>query len=508
MQTPTIICVDDELFLLRSLAETLKRKFGEDYAVEIAETAEIALEIIAELQAERVDIPLIISDQIMPDMKGVDLLIQVYKQSPKTLQILLTGKASVDDVGKAVNQAKLYRYISKPWEEEDLILTVKEALRSYAQDQKLTEQNRDLHQLNTRLEQKVIERTAELEKAKKAAEIANQAKSNFFSFMSHELRTPLNSILGFSQLIANDKSLQEEQLQNIKIINRSGEQLLTLINDILAISRLEAGLMTLNERQFDLHRLLNFIKEMLAVKAQAKNLQLILEWSSNLPQYIYADDVKLRHVLLHLVSNAIKLTETGRITLRAFQTQSSGKREDDKIGLHFEVEDSGLGIDSDCLDRLLFNPFKSSLNTNFDDKMDLNWSMSHEFIRLMGGELVAEAGVAQGSVLTFEINVKAYKKANQTVREANLNSPEESVAASGQDVLNSEKLCPQSLAVMPGTWIEQLHQSAAQCSDRQIQPLIETIPPEYSTLAQALKRLVEEFRFDVILELTDPYIFK
>ena len=277
MQTPTIICVDDELFLLRSLAETLKRKFGKDYAVEIAETAEIALEIIAELQAEQVDIPLIISDQIMPDMKGVDLLIQVYKQSPKTLQILLTGKASVDDVGKAVNQAKLYRYISKPWEEEDLILTVKEALRSYAQDQKLTEQNRDLHQLNTRLEQKVIERTAELEKAKKAAEIANQAKSNFFSFMSHELRTPLNSILGFSQLIiANDKTLKEEQLQNLKIINRSGEQLLTLINDILAISRLEAGLMTLNERQFDLHRLLNFIKEMLAVKAQAKNLQLIL----------------------------------------------------------------------------------------------------------------------------------------------------------------------------------------------------------------------------------------
>ncbi|EAW35474.1 histidine kinase dimerization/phospho-acceptor domain-containing protein [Lyngbya sp. PCC 8106] len=508
MQTPTILCVDDELFLLRSLAETLKRKFGEDYAVEIAETAEIALEIIAELQAEKIEIPLIISDQIMPDMKGVDLLIQVYQESPKTLQILLTGKASVDDVGKAVNHAKLYRYISKPWEEEDLILTVKEALRSYYQDKKLAEQNQVLHRLNVGLEQKVIERTAELEKAKQAAEMANQAKSNFFSFMSHELRTPLNSILGFSQLLAADSSLQEEQCKNIKIINRSGEQLLTLINDILAISRLEAGLMTLNERQFDLHRLLNFIKEMLEVKAAAKSLQLILEWSSNLPQYIHADDVKLRHILLHLVSNAIYLTETGTITLRVFENRVKNQPIDEHTLLHFEVEDTGLGINSNCIDSLLFNPFKSTLNVDLTDKIDLNWSISHEFIRLMGGELIAHPGVSQGSVFTFEINVKAYTKADQTVPDSTIQPSQEPGIVFTPEVLHSEKLCAQSLAMMPGSWVEQLYHSAAQCSDRQIQSLIERIPPEYSTLAQALKQLVEDFRFDVILDLSAPYVYK
>jgi len=508
MPIPTIICVDDELFLLRSLAETLKRKFGEHYAVEIAETAEIALEIIAELQAEQIDIPLIISDQIMPDMKGVDLLIQVYQASPKTLQILLTGKASVEDVGKAVNSAKLYRYISKPWEEEDLILTVKEALRRYYQDKKLAEQNQALHRLNTDLEQKVIERTAELEKAKQAAEMAHQAKSNFFSFMSHELKTPLNSILGFSQLLAADKTLQEEQYKNIKIINRSGEQLLTLINDILAISRLEAGLMTLNERQFDLHRLLNFIKEMLEVKATEKELKLILEWSSNLPQYIQADDIKLRHILLHLVSNAIYLTETGTITLRVFENQVKNQPIDESISLHFEVEDTGLGINSNCIERILFNPFKSTLNSDLTEKIDLNWSISHEFIRLMGGELIAHPGVGQGSVFTFEINVKAYTKADHTVPEFTLTASDQAGIVLSPELLHSEKLCAQSLAMMPGSWIKQLSQSAAQCSDRQIQSLIERIPPEYSTLAQTLKQLVEDFRFDVILELTDPYVYK
>ncbi|MEB3279169.1 MAG: histidine kinase dimerization/phospho-acceptor domain-containing protein [Lyngbya sp.] len=501
MQPPTIICVDDELFLLRSLAETLKRKFGDSHAIEIAETAEIALEIIAELQAEKVEIPLIISDQIMADMKGVDLLIKVYEKSPKTLQILLTGKASVEDVGRAVNYANLYRYISKPWEEEDLILTVKEALRSYFQDKKLAEKNLELHQLNACLEEKVIRRTAQLEKAKKAAEIANQAKSKFFSFMSHELRTPLNCILGFSQLLVGDSTLPEEQRKQIKTINRSGEQLLTLINDILAISRLESGLMTLNERQFDLHRLLNFIKEMLEIKAADKNLQLILEWGANLPQYIYGDDVKLRHVLLHLVSNAIKLTETGRITLRAFLSQFSPQQPDESITLHFEVEDTGLGMNSELIDRLLFNPFLSPLNANYTDQMDLNWSMSHEFIRLMGGELVAHAAVEQGCVFTFEINVRVYPPSTQTPSITVLTSPEL------VPVFSREYLYAQSLAVMPGTWIEQLYQSAAQCSDRQLQSLIEKIPPEHSTLAQVLKELVENFRFDVILELTDPYVY-
>ncbi|MGQ4650397.1 adenylate/guanylate cyclase domain-containing protein [Lyngbya aestuarii] len=169
MSKPVIICVDDERIVLVSLRDQLSQQLGSDYEIELAESAQEALEILEELQAEGVDVPLIISDQIMPGMKGDELLIQVHSRYPKTLKIMLTGQAGTESVGNAVNSANLYRYIAKPWETTDLGLTITEALRSYRQSQQLAEQNEalqkvnaQLKQLNTFLEQKVAERTVEL----------------------------------------------------------------------------------------------------------------------------------------------------------------------------------------------------------------------------------------------------------------------------------------------------------------------------------------------------------
>ena len=169
MSKPAIVCVDDESIVLIGLQSQLYHYLGSDYNIELAESGEEALEIFAELQADGVEIPLIISDQIMPRMKGDELLIKIHAKYPKTLKILLTGQANAEAVGNAVNFANLYRYIAKPWDSADLGLTVKEALRSYAQDKQLTEKNKvlkninyDLKQLNVSLEQKVAERTLEL----------------------------------------------------------------------------------------------------------------------------------------------------------------------------------------------------------------------------------------------------------------------------------------------------------------------------------------------------------
>jgi diguanylate cyclase (GGDEF)-like protein/PAS domain S-box-containing protein len=147
-----IVCVDDEHVVLSSLGEQLKRSFGNNYSIELAETGDDALEIFAELHADGIDIPLIISDQGLRDMRGDELLRQVHVLYPNTLKIMLTGQASADAIGNAVNVAKLYRYITKPWDETDLILTVKEALRRYTQDQKLAAQNEALNQANQDLE--------------------------------------------------------------------------------------------------------------------------------------------------------------------------------------------------------------------------------------------------------------------------------------------------------------------------------------------------------------------
>lgn len=157
-----ILCIDDQEAILESLSEQLKRYLGEEYDIEIAGSGEEALEIIEELRDEGIEIALIIADQIMPGMKEDELLVKMHEKYPKSLKIMLTEQASAESVGKVVNAANLYRYIAKPWEETDLILTVKEALRRYAQEKQLAEQNEVLKTLNYSLEEKVAERTAEL----------------------------------------------------------------------------------------------------------------------------------------------------------------------------------------------------------------------------------------------------------------------------------------------------------------------------------------------------------
>ncbi|EDN67793.1 response regulator [Beggiatoa sp. PS] len=153
MNKSVIVCVDDEPLILNSLKVELRRTLSDQYIIEIAESGEEALELIEELLAEEIEIPLVISDYIMPQMKGDELLQRIHQINTKTLKIMLTGQASVEAVANAINRAKLYRYIAKPWEPEDLKLTVTEAIRSYFQDKQLTEQNAKLQQANQQLEQ-------------------------------------------------------------------------------------------------------------------------------------------------------------------------------------------------------------------------------------------------------------------------------------------------------------------------------------------------------------------
>ncbi|MGB3691975.1 MAG: adenylate/guanylate cyclase domain-containing protein [Spirulinaceae cyanobacterium] len=167
-----ILCVDDQKVILDSLKEQLKRNLREVDELETAESAEEALEILEELKEEGIEVALIISDQIMPGMKGDEFLIKAEQLYPQIIKIMLTGQADAKAVGNVVNKANLYRYLDKPWEETDLILTVKEALRSYRQNQQLLEQNAELQrlnsqlqQLNSSLEEKIAERTQELRRA-------------------------------------------------------------------------------------------------------------------------------------------------------------------------------------------------------------------------------------------------------------------------------------------------------------------------------------------------------
>ena len=160
MSRQVIICVDDERTVLRSLKAELQEAVGNNYTIEIAESGEEALELIEELLEDGDEVILIISDHIMPDMKGDELLKQAHIILPKSIKIMLTGQADIGAIANAINSANLYRYITKPWQSEDLKLTVREALNSYLQAQRLAQQNAKLQQMNQELAELNSQQTA------------------------------------------------------------------------------------------------------------------------------------------------------------------------------------------------------------------------------------------------------------------------------------------------------------------------------------------------------------
>lgn len=176
-------------------------------------------------------------------------------------------------------------------------------------EQLVKQRTSELRQTTDNLEIRVQERTAQLE-------AAIQGKNELLGHIGHEFRTPLTIILGFIDLLERDRSLTSQQQENLKIMRRSGEYLLTLFNDILEISKLETHRDLPQPRSFNLHRLVETVIEIVQLKAQAKNLSLVSYFAPGIPQYIKADESKLRQILINLLDNAIKFTDKGTITLR------------------------------------------------------------------------------------------------------------------------------------------------------------------------------------------------
>jgi PAS domain S-box-containing protein len=254
-------------------------------------------------------------------------------------------------------------------------------------------------QLGVALQQ--AELLVETQQHKENAEAASKAKSEFLANMSHELRTPMNAILGFTQILKKDSTLNKQQQEYIAIIHRSGEHLLALINDVLEMAKIESGRLTLEENYFDLLELLNNLEAMLKIKAQQKNLQFTVKQDPELPRYIQTDESKLRQILINLISNGIKFTEKGGITVTIKQQLL-----DHHQHLIFTVEDTGLGIDPQEIDRL-FKPFEqTATGRQSKEGTGLGLTISQKFVQLMGGTITFESVLGQGSIFSFDIPVQ------------------------------------------------------------------------------------------------------
>jgi len=250
------------------------------------------------------------------------------------------------------------------------------------------------------LEEQVAQRTAALSRAVVEAQGANRAKSVFLANMSHELRTPLNSIIGFSQIMAESTSLFDEEKHNLGIINRAGHHLLSLINDILELSKIEAGQVKLQPASTLLGEMLREVHDMMRLTAQRKGVGLQIDCPL-LPPAVLVDGGKLRQVLINLLSNGVKFTDHGSVTL-ALAVEPGA---DGMLLLRFAVRDTGIGIDPAEHERI-FEPFIQADTPRSLAGTGLGLTISRQFVLLLGGTMELHSRPGEGSEFCFAIPVQ------------------------------------------------------------------------------------------------------
>jgi len=240
--------------------------------------------------------------------------------------------------------------------------------------------------------------------ARSAAEAANRAKTTFLANMSHELRTPLNAILGFSQLMLADPSAPERQRKRADLIHQSGTHLLSLVEDVLDFARIEVQRLELTAAPTALAPLLEAAAAAAEQRARDKGIGLRFEPQPGLPDTVVADAKRLRQVLHNLLDNAVKFTDSGHVSLRV---RRGAHADPAAARLHFEVEDTGVGLSADELQRV-FEPFEQGRGgLRQQSGAGLGLSISRQLVRLMGGELRVQSTPGRGSRFSFELVLPA-----------------------------------------------------------------------------------------------------
>ena len=393
-QDYSLLIIDDELEITKSIA----RQFRKKYQVFSATSAKEGLEIM-----EKEHIQVILSDQRMPGMTGVDFFSMIKDKYPDALKLLLTGYTDIEAVIGAINEGQVFRYVTKPWIPEELETIVREAFEKYeliTNNQRLMLRLQDANQT---LEIKVKERTSELEKLNSRLSELNQEKNRYIGMVAHDLRNPIGTAEVFSELLLENYSdiPEDKHLEYIGLIKKNCSFSLDLIHEFLDISKIEAGIFDLNLESTDY---ISIVKENVKqnnLLANSKS-QVLKVRTSLTEKKLCFDPNKISQVLNNLIGNAIKYSfpYTKIIVDMSFENNE----------MITKIIDEGQGIPPAELEKV-FHPYQTTSvkSTGNEKSTGLGLVIVKKIIESHHGSISVESEVGKGSVFTFRLPVVACK---------------------------------------------------------------------------------------------------
>jgi len=383
-----LLVIDDEEEILKALSRQFRRK----HDVHTAQSADEGLRVMTE-----VPIQVIISDQRMPGMNGVEFFHRVKNDFPDAIRLLLTGYADIQAVIAAINDGNVFRYIPKPWDPIELETIVNEAFERY----QLIVQNRELlvelQSANALLERRVEERTAELAEANERLKRMDETKDALLGMAAHDLRTPITIIRGYGDLLLDPRTSHDEMRDFIIHIRNTAQEMLNLLNDLLDITAIQSGKINLQPDIVDVYRFMDRVIKLNYRLGEQKGIELVTDLAANIPPFMF-DPNRIEQVMNNLISNAFKFSH-GDTTVTV-----SARLIDGGEWLEMSVRDQGQGISIGDQEKL-FTAFQKlgPRPTGSEKSTGLGLSICKRLVELHYGMIGVESETGVGSRFYFRL---------------------------------------------------------------------------------------------------------